>query len=315
MLVPPALAQQSGDTDDERPIHEIEAADSRACRLTSQVALTGCRNAATGDYWLTVGACANIADRQERQTCLDDAASSKKDALQTCSEQFDARQDVCRELGDGPYDPDLDPSQFSANITNTYLPFPRGEQLIYKSTDSDGTIQETDVIKVRGKTTINGFPCRAVTDKVYEGDGTNGKLIEDTIDWYSQDSAGNVWYFGETTIAYTYDEADNPTASTEGSWIAFQDNAKPGLLMPANPGGQLGKLYRQEFALGTAEDLGRVIETNVPVPGTNYKGAVHTQDSSALEPGVIEDKYYVPGVGLVLTVDPDGTREELISIQ
>jgi hypothetical protein len=222
---------------------------------------------------------------------------------------------VCRELGGGPYDPDLDPADFSWNITNTYFPLPpvSGKTLTYKSTASDGTIQ-TIVVTVNGTTTINGFPCRVVTDKVYQGNGTNGKLIEDTIDWYSQDIAGNVWYFGETTIAYTYDEAGNPTASTEGSWIAFTDNAKPGLIMPANPGGQVGKLYRQEFALGTAEDLGRVIETNVPVPGTNYTGAVHTQDSSSLEPGVIEDKYYAPGFGLVLTVDPDGTREELISI-
>src|SRR5262249_40889314 len=145
---------------------------------------------------------------------------------------------------------------------------------------------------------------------VCQKEGTSsGKLLEDTIDWYSQDRDGNVLYFGETTIAYTYDDAGNPTASIEGSWMAFTDNAKPGLIMPAHPGGQVGKLYRQEFALGTAEDLGRVIATNVRAPGTSYTGCVHTQDSSALEPGVIEDKYYAPGVGLVLTVDPDGTRE------
>ena len=53
----------------------------------------------------------------------------------------------------------------------------------------------------------------------------------------------------------------------------------------------------------------------VQAGGTTYDGCVHTQDTSALEPCVIEDKYYAPGVGLVLTVDPDGTREELVSIK
>jgi hypothetical protein len=91
------------------------------------------------------------------------------------------------------------------------------------------------------------------------------------------------------------------------------DEAKPGIIMYADPEGHKGLLYRQEFLLGTAEDLGRVIETGVKAPGTTYENCVHTQDSSPLEPGVIEDKYYAPGVGLVLTIAPDG-REELTSV-
>ena len=42
---------------------------------------------------------------------------------------------------------------------------------------------------------------------------------------------------------------------------------------------------------------------------------LHTQDFSALEPGVVEDKYYAPGVGLVLVLKKDGTVEVLVSIK
>lgn len=306
----PAMAKHNDSGKDE---------DSHACQKTSKAALTACKNSATSDYWLAVGACDNISDRQERKSCLDDARSSQKEDLQTCSDQFDARQEVCQELGGGPYDPDIDPANFSSDITNDFFPLPPagGNTLTYKSTAPNGDIQ-TNVVTVKGTTTINGFACRAVTDKAYKGTdtSTSGILLEDTIDWFSQDTDGNVWYFGETTIAYTYDDAGNPSASTEGSWMAGKDNAKPGIIMLANPGGQLGKLYRQEFSLGTAEDLGRVIDIvdGVQAGGKAYNGCVHTQDSSPLEPGVIEDKYYAPGVGLVLTLDPDGTREELISI-
>jgi hypothetical protein len=96
--------------------------------------------------------------------------------------------------------------------------------------------------------------------------------------------------------------------------MAGVDKAKPGIIMWGDPATKVGRLYRQEFSLAMAEDLGRVIEIGVQAPDTAYSNCAHTQDASRLEPGVIEDKYDAPGVGLVLTVDPDGTREELISI-
>jgi hypothetical protein len=129
---------------------------------------------------------------------------------------------------------------------------------------------------VGGTTTIAGVQCRVVTDKVFDKD--NNKLVEDTIDWYAQDNNGNVWYFGETTITYTYDEEGNPTASTEGSWIAGVDEAKPGIIMYGAPKNHKGELYCQEFSLGKAEDLSRVVGINesVMAGGVTYKGCVHT---------------------------------------
>jgi hypothetical protein len=296
-----------------------QAIASSACAQTSKAALAACTSSATSDYWLGIGACDNLSDRQERQNCIDEARHSlNKEDLKTCNEQFQARQEVCRDLGGGPYDPDFSSENFVSNPAdltgNSYFPLTPGTYT-YKSKDTAGNTLQTIVVRVKDDTTtIAGVLCRVVTDKVYEGAGTGGRLLEDTIDWYAQDSDGDVWYFGETTIAFTFDEAGNPTASTEGSWMAGMDEAKPGIIMFSVPEDQIGLLFRQEFALGTAEDLGRVIGTDASVTagGVKHTGCVHTQDSTPLEPGVIEDKYYAPGVGLVLTVDPDGTREELI---
>jgi hypothetical protein len=292
----------------------LAQAPKNACKQTSKAALTACQNSARSDYWLRKGACDNISDPAEKKTCLDEARSSLKEDYNTCTEQSGARKEVCQELGGGPYAPDIKPADFSNVINNEYFPFNEGSEYTYYSFASDGTtILQTIEVTVGGTTTINGFPCRIVTDKLYEGEGTDGNLLEDTIDWFSQDNTGNVWYFGETTIAYTYDSG-NPIASTEGSWMAGMDEAKPGIVMFATPDTEINKLYRQEFSLGTAEDLGKVVGINESVlaGGITYNGCVHTHDSSALEPGLIEDKYYAPGVGLVLTVDPDGLREELI---
>ena len=88
--------------------------DQGACVQTSQAALKACWNSASDDYWIAVGTCDNISNSKEKQACLSKAQSSQKDALQTCRDQFDARQEVCQELGGGPYDPNIKPSNFSA---------------------------------------------------------------------------------------------------------------------------------------------------------------------------------------------------------
>jgi hypothetical protein len=102
--------------------------------------------------------------------------------------------------------------------------------------------------------------------------------------------------------------------STEGSWTAGVDGAKPGIIMEANP--QVNDLYRQEFALGVAEDMAQVIALNQSVtvtPGT-YSNCVETKDFSPLEPDVVEHKLYAPGVGNVQEVEvTTGNRLDLTS--
>jgi hypothetical protein len=298
-----------------------------ACAQTTNAALTACQFAVQEDYNLALGNCANVA-KSEQDDCKAEAKGEFESALEECTGQFDARQEVCGELGGGPYDPVIDPDNFVSKpkllTGNEYFPLTRGSKYTYQSKDSEGNIQ-TIVVKVKGTTTINGVLCRIVTDKVYDGEGTDGDLVEDTIDWFAQDNDGNIWYFGETTIAYTYDDYGNPIASTEGSWMAGMDQAKPGIIMYAVPEDHLNELYRQEFLLGTAEDLGKVIGTvdtlvgllpaDVSLPDGVAGPYLHTQDSTPLDvPAVIEDKYYAPGVGLVLTVEPEA-KEVLTEIE
>ena len=54
-------------------------------------------------------------------------------------------------------------------------------------------------------------------------------MAEDTFDWYAQDVAGNVWYFGEDTAEY----AKGQVSSTTGSWEAGVDGVQPGVVMLA----------------------------------------------------------------------------------
>jgi hypothetical protein len=301
----------------------------RLCTETATWAYKACLNEIQDDYNIAYGKCINVSDSEEREGCFNEAKADYRDAKGECKDQLEARRDVCQDLGEERYDPDLDPNNFTEEIKNSYFPLPStsGSTFTYysynTSTDDPSvplyTILQTVVVKVEGNTTINGFPCRVVTDKVYYGDLTapgDHNLLEDTIDWYSQEiDSGNVWYFGESTIAYTYDEEGNPTPDNEGSWKAGEDGAKPGIIMFAVPEDQF---YRQEFDLGAAEDIGEVIgivdnlnallPSGVSLPAGVVGPYLHTQDSTPMEPDITEDKYYASGVGLVLTVEPEATE-------
>ena len=114
--------------------------------------------------------------------------------------------------------------------------------------------------------------------------------MEDTYDWYAQDRAGNVWYFGEDTTSYDGDEI-----STEGSWEAGVNGAQAGVVMLARP--RVGDGYQQEYDPGNAEDRAEVlsIDDQVVVGDTTYDDVVATVETTPLEPDLAEKKYYAPG--------------------
>jgi hypothetical protein len=170
--------------------------------------------------------------------------------------------------------------------------------------ESDGETERVEVVVTDERRTILGIRATVVRDSVYAGD----ELKEDTFDWYAQDKDGNVWYLGEETKEYE----DGEVVTTEGSWEAGVDGAQPGIVMPADPA--VGMAYRQEYYAGEAEDMAEIIAVggSVEVPAGRYEDVVTTKDWTPLEPEVIENKTYAPGVGAVhetLVAGGDGLLE------
>ena len=200
------------------------------------------------------------------------------------------------------YNPTINPAEFVAAVDNPYFPLVPGTTFTYRSADEDIVVTVTHDTKV-----ILGVSCTVVHDVVSE----DGELKEDTFDWYAQDRDGNVWYFGEYTEAH-----ENGQVSTEGSWEAGVDGAKPGIVVLADP--QVGDAYRQEYAPGVAEDRGEVLSRteSVTVEFGSFDNCLKTKDFTNLDPGNVENKVYCPNVGQVLTVAVPGDteREELVSI-
>jgi hypothetical protein len=205
------------------------------------------------------------------------------------------------------YHPRTVPSRFTANVTNPWFPLRAGSTYLYAGTD--GGDPAVDVVVVtRGTRLVDGVRTRVIADRLFEA----GHVVERTSDYYAQDACGNVWYFGEDTAEL---DRRGRVTSTEGTWHAGIDGAQPGVYMQAHP--QLDRRFRQEWYQGAAEDtfVARDLSTPVTVRAGAFRHALRTEETTALEPGVLDNKYYVQGIGEVEEVTVKGPQERFVLVQ
>jgi len=203
-------------------------------------------------------------------------------------------------------------------IDNPYWPLVPDRRIVYLEVAEDECVINdflvTDQAKEDFQGAYAGLAARVILDREWldeDCDGGRDVLLEDTFDWYAQDDAGNVWYLGEDTIEYLFDEEGNPIGSTtEGSWEAGVDGAIAGVIMLAEPTN--GDFYRQEFYAGVAEDAAKIIGTgrNVSIGLGDFSNCLTTKEWSPLSPGTIEHKHYCPDVGLV-SIEALGGKTEI----
>ncbi len=200
--------------------------------------------------------------------------------------------------------PEFDADNFRSTerIDNPYFPLIRGSVYTYGTLpEEEGEDTErNDVFATFENKSILGVNAHVVRDTAYE----DGRLIEDTLDYYAQDRDGNVWYFGELTYAFEYDDDGNFLGtSTEGSWLADGVTAFPGYAMPTREVLEaLDNGYFQEFSPGVAEDQAELVTFNAmaDLDIGLFKDVLKTLDTTQLEPDVREFKKYEPGVGMVV---------------
>jgi hypothetical protein len=206
----------------------------------------------------------------------------------------------------------LDPADFTTDIDNSYWPMRPGSRWVYRETDSSGARRRVVVtVTDKLKATAIGVTARVIHDVVTEG----GKPVEVTDDYYAQDRAGNIWYFGEATAEYE----NGKVVTREGSFEAGVDGALPGVILPARP--SVGMRYREEYYKGQAEDSAQVfsLKEQVEVPFGYFKPGrvLMTRNQNRLEPKVLEYKFIARGIGPVLEVGVSGgsDRAELVSFR
>src|SRR5215813_10843151 len=103
--------------------------------------------------------------------------------------------------------PAFNPHNFVAGapINNPLFPLTPGTIQTYSGSTTDAATGEVstsvnDFFATFSTARVDGIQVELVRDTHYE----DGVLVEDTIDMFAQDKAGNVWYMGEITNNYNY---------------------------------------------------------------------------------------------------------------
>jgi len=283
------------------PVRSAVAAGGPCVRIADAI-LESCQADTTDELWLAKARCENLPTKDAVRTCRQEAKNEKADAKGACVDQHAARLQVCADVGTGVYRPAIDPARFVSRVDNRYFPLPPGTTFVFESATEHDEVSVTHATK-----TILGVSCTVVRDVVTLKPG--GEVVEDTLDYFAQDVAGNVWYFGEEAKQFESGEL----IGIDGSWKAGRDDAQPGIVMEAQPA--VGDVYRQEFAAAEAEDLARVVSLNesASVPYGSFTGVLKTEDFSPLDEAP-EQKFYAAGVGNVLETTVDGERLELVNV-
>ena len=105
--------------------------------------------------------------------------------------------------------------------------------------------------------------------------------------------------------------------SREGTWRAGVRGARAGIFMPAHP--HVGDGGWQEYDKGHAQDRYRILSRHhtVRTPAASSRHALLVRETTPLEPGGVDHKVYVRGVGTVReeTVRGGDERFELVSVR
>ena len=197
--------------------------------------------------------------------------------------------------------PTVTATDFVPIVDSPWFPLKPGTKWVSKGIKDGKPTVDTYVVTIQTKQVL-GVSCSVIRDVLTQ----NGKTVEATWDWYAQDKQGNVWYFGEDTKDYN---AAGQVISNAGSWQAGVDGAAPGIFMPADP--QIGQGGYQEYYKGQALDQYKIISlsASVKVPYGSFSGCLETQETTALEPSVVDHKYYVRSIGQVAEESVKGPKE------
>ena len=186
---------------------------------------------------------------------------------------------------------DLKNCDLTSTGENSYFILEPGYQVILEGEEDEEELQLTMTVLDETKV-VDGVETRVVEEKESEG----GNLVEVSRNYFAICRPTNdAFYFGEDVDIYE----DGEIVSHEGAWLAGQNGAKAGMIMPGNV--EAGMKYYQEIAPGVAEDRAEIVSVNdtLDTPAGNFQNVLKTEETNPLEPNEKEYKFYAPGIGLI----------------
>ena len=180
---------------------------------------------------------------------------------------------------------------FATTGRNPYFILVPGHRLELEGEEKD-TVTHLTITVLADTLTVDGVQTRVVEERETE----DGELVEVSRNYFAHcPENGSVFYFGEDVDNYENGVVDNH----DGSWRAGVDGARAGVIMPGL--NLVGARYFQEIAPDLALDRAETVSVTetLSTPAGDFVDVLKTRETTPLERGVKEFKYYAPGVGLI----------------
>ena len=179
---------------------------------------------------------------------------------------------------------------------NQYFILEPGFRLVLEGGSEKVAITVLDETKTITGVVAEANTATTVTTRVVEErEWSNDELIEVSRNFFAIcPTTKDVFYFGEEVDDYK----DGQVTSHGGAWLAGEQGAKAGLIMPGSP--ELGMKYYQEIAPDVALDRAEIVSVDetLDTPAGAFSNSLKTQEGTALNPDEKEFKTYAPGIGL-----------------
>jgi hypothetical protein len=198
------------------------------------------------------------------------------------------------------------PADFVAGVDNPWFPLVPGTRWTYDRYATTGSETLTATVLPEPRV-VDGVATTALRWELRRPGRRPATLA---VRWYAEDTAGNVWWFGQR-VGRTFPVDPLATAS----WRAGRRGARAGLLMPAHP--RVGDGFANGSRPGTMERRSTVVtlDASVALPKGEYHHAVETRDLSPLAPIRIVQTFFAPGVGMVVQDATDAVDVELTLVR
>lgn len=185
--------------------------------------------------------------------------------------------------------------EFKPTGSNPYFILEPGYQTVFES-NVDGEHVVLTITVLHQMKEVNGIKTRVVK----EMETVEGGVAEVAWNYFAIcEPTNSVFYFGEDVDIYDGGEV----VSHDGAWLAGQDGARPGIIMPGTA--LLGARYYQEIAPEVALDRAEIMSLTeqVDTPAGHFENVLETRETTDLEPDAEEFKWYARGVGLIQDSD------------
>src|ERR671923_620261 len=184
---------------------------------------------------------------------------------------------------------------FSSTGRNPFFILEPNYQLVLVG-EEDGEEVVLTITVLNETREVNGTETRIVEER----ETVAGELVEVSRNFFAIcEETNSVFYFGEEVDEYE----NGAIVGHEGGWRAGEGANRPGIIMPGTI--LLGSRYYQEIAPNVAMDRAEIINMGqaIQTPFGEFTDTLITEETTPLEPDVVELKYYAAGVGQIQEED------------